>query len=99
LENYPHYELALLDQAPEENRLKIFWEIVGQSALFQVEEEIPLTPISPYSETDRSYLYLSTQEPTIVRAMRASFMERWNNLTPDEKDKSRVIAYLRSLLT
>jgi PAS domain-containing protein len=96
LQTFPQYELALVSEESAGEMTAHYWEVIGDhSALFAAR--LPRDDLAPV-ETSNT-LYLATQVPAVVQALRNFCFQTWDELPAADKDKERVIAWLRALIS
>lgn len=87
LQTYPNYEFGLLDRE-DEKLCKTFWEIKGENVVFLEAWQI-------YRESGEIQVNLKFIGSPIVDAFHSFFLEIWEKLPRENKDKKYVIAYLK----
>lgn len=86
LRTHPNFELALVDPPIGKQIFRLCWEVVGA--------EVVLLQMSPGEKVRPETLYLVIYEPTVVGAFHKHFMNLWESLAPESKEKEKVIKWL-----
>lgn len=92
LDAFPNFRIALVDE-DEEKRLQhtAQWEAVGESGV--------ALEVTTYDAQGRQTLTeLQITEPGVVRAFQAYGDQIWESIAPANRDRDRVIAFLREEL-
>ena len=89
---FPNFELALVDEAEEKHfQYTAQWEAVGESGV--------ALEVTTYDAQGREILIeLEIREPGIVKAFQAYGDQIWESIAPANRDRDRVIAFLREEL-
>jgi transcriptional regulator with XRE-family HTH domain len=87
LETSSHYELGLLDDEVTKSP-PTFWLVKGGHAVFF--ETWP-----PNASGDKEELDLEITEPSVVEAFHEYFLQLWEQLPAENRDKHKVISWLR----
>jgi len=89
VENYPNYELGLLDDVPPS--VQRTFALCKRRHIVLVE-----THTSDERDKDKAVeLALAITEPSVVEAFRPYFLGIWDSLPPANKEKSEVAKWLR----
>ncbi|MDP4094263.1 MAG: hypothetical protein Q8920_12985 [Bacillota bacterium] len=95
LEKYKNYEMAIVNETQLHHDIKSIWIIDGKATAFTKTKSSGNMDNNSYKLIDQE-IYISFNETTVVSTFKEYFMDLWDSISPINKEKKEVIAWLKT---